>query len=81
VRVSADIYQRLREIRLSLESQYYSAAPTVQDLVSIALQRLIGAWNNAEERNQLLEELLEHRQEARARMGNKNSKSSQEETK
>lgn len=69
MRVSADLYQRLREIRLSLESQYSSAAPTVQDLVSIAIERSIRDWNNPEQQSQLLEELLARRKAARSRMG------------
>jgi hypothetical protein len=76
VRVSADLYQRLREIRLSLESQYSSAAPTVQDLVSIAIERSIRDWNNPEQQSQLLAELLEHRKNARSRMGQRNRDSS-----
>lgn len=76
MRVSADLYQRLREIRLSLESQYSSAAPTVQDLVSIAIERSIRDWNNPEQQSQLLEELLAHRQAARSRMGQRSRDSS-----
>ncbi|WP_219891990.1 hypothetical protein [Chamaesiphon polymorphus] len=76
MRVSADLYQRLREIRLSLESQYSSAAPTVQDLVSIAIERSIRDWNNPEQQTQLLEELLAHRKAARSRMGQRNRDSS-----
>jgi hypothetical protein len=76
VRVSADLYQRLREIRLSLESQYSSAAPTVQDLVSIAIERSIRDWYDPEKQSQLLADLLEHRKNARSRMGQRSRDSS-----
>lgn len=76
VRVPTDLYQTLREIRISLESQHSSAAPTVQDMVSVAIERFIGDWQNPEEQSQLLEELLEHRQSARSRMGRKSRDSS-----
>jgi hypothetical protein len=76
VRVSAELYQSLREIRLSLESQYSSAAPTVQDLVSIAIERSIRDWYDPEKQSQLLAELLEHRKNARSRMGQRSRDSS-----
>jgi hypothetical protein len=69
VRVPAELYQTLREIRLFLESEHYSAAPSVQDLVSVAIERFIVDWENPEERSKLIEELLDRRQEARSRMG------------
>lgn len=69
VRVPADLYEALRQIRLELESQYQSAAPSVQDMISVALRRFIDDWNNSEEQNQLLKELLEHREIARSNMG------------
>lgn len=76
VRVPDDIYQNLREIKLSLESQCYAAAPTVQDMVSVALKKFIDDWNQPEKQNQLLEELLEHRKAARSRMGKRKNNSS-----
>lgn len=69
VRVPGELYETLRQIRLSLESEYQSAAPTVQDMVSIALKRFISDWENPNEQNQLLGELLEHRKIARSNMG------------
>jgi hypothetical protein len=76
VRIPDDLYENLREIRLSLERQYQSAAPTVQDLVSVALQRFMGDWNSSEEQSQILDELLEHRRLARSKMGKRQSDSS-----
>ncbi|MDY6785797.1 MAG: hypothetical protein SW833_25140, partial [Cyanobacteriota bacterium] len=69
VRVPAELYQKLREIRLSLESEHYSAAPSVQDIVSVAIERFIVDWENSDEKLRLIEELLERRQAARSRMG------------
>lgn len=69
IRIPPDIHQSLQEIRLSLESRHFSAAPTLQDIVSVALKRFIQDWNNSGEQEQILETLLQHRQEARSRMG------------
>ena len=71
VRVPRELYETLREIRLSLESQYHSAAPTVQDMISVALKRFINDWENPDKQSQLLGELLEHRRVARSNMGKK----------
>ena len=71
VRVPRELYETLREIRLSLESQYQSAAPTVQDMISVALKRFINDWENPDKQSQLLGELLEHRTVARSHMGKK----------
>jgi hypothetical protein len=76
VRIPPELYQKLRKIRISLDSEYYSAAPTIQDLVTIAIKRLIEDWEDSEEQNQLLDELLNQRQQARSRMGKKNKDSS-----
>lgn len=54
---------------MALKTEHYSAAPTIQDLVSVAVKRLINDWKNDRLQPQLLEELLEHRKDARARMG------------
>ncbi len=69
VRVPADLYEMLREIKISLESQYQSAGPTMQDLATIALKRLISQWQNPDEQAEILTELLEQRKLARSRMG------------
>jgi len=77
VRIPVELYQALQKIRLSLESQYFTAAPTVQDMISVAIQRFIRDWNNPEQQSQLFEELLEHRKTARSRMGKKTSKNTE----
>jgi hypothetical protein len=73
VRIPDELYEALREIRLSLESRYQSSAPTVQDIVSVAIKRLILTWQLPEEQAALLAELLENRCDARSRMGGKRS--------
>lgn len=69
VRVPPELYQALREIRLSLESEHFAAAPTIQDLVNIAVKRFLQDWDNSDEQKQILDELLKNRQDARSRMG------------
>lgn len=71
VRVPGELYETLRQIRLSLESEHQSAAPTVQDMISVALKRFINDWENPDTQSQLLGELLEHRRVARSNMGKK----------
>ncbi len=69
VRVPGELYETLRQIRLSLERERESAAPTVQDMVSVALKRFINDWENSDKQSHLLDELLEHRRVARSNMG------------
>jgi hypothetical protein len=69
VRVPSDLYEALREIKVSLEVKHLSAAPSIQDLVIVALSRFIQDWNNIDERSQILDELLKNRQDSRSRMG------------
>ena len=76
VRVPVDLYEDLRQIRLSLESQYHGAAPTMQDLVSVAMRRFTLDWKNPDIKSELLTELLESRKVARSRMGNKQEETS-----
>ena len=75
VRIPDDIYQTLRQFKITLEAQHQSAAPTMQDLVTVALERFIEDWNTSDSKEELLNELLEHRQKARSRMGKKKTKS------
>jgi len=71
IRVPEDLYETMREIKLSLESQYQSAAPSIQDLVTIALKRFMTSWGESGEQPKLLAELLNQRKIARSRMGRK----------
>ena len=67
----------LRQFKITLEAQHQSAAPTMQDLVTVALERFIEDWNTSDSKEELLNELLEHRQKARSRMGKKKTKSAE----
>lgn len=71
VRISDNIYEALREISFSLEAEYMKATPTIQDIVIVALKRLIEDWEHPDSKDKLLKELLEHRAMARSRMGNR----------
>ncbi len=73
VRVPDEIYEALRGIRLPLEQQYQSAAPTTQDIVNVALRQFIKNWENPDKRSELLKELLEQRSLSRKKMGRKES--------
>lgn len=74
--VPIEVYQTLHEIKVSLESQHFTSAPTMQDLVSVAVRRFIRDWDNTDERTQIIDELLENRQEAQSRMGKRKGDSS-----
>ena len=73
VRVPDDLYETLREIRLPLEQQYQSAAPTIQDMVNVALKRFVKDWEEPDNQAELLSELLEQRKVSRTKMGRKSS--------
>ncbi|WGV24613.1 hypothetical protein [Halotia branconii] len=70
VRVPDEIYAILQQIKFSLDPEYMKAAPSVQDMVNVALKRFIEDWEHPDSQTQLLNELLEQRQIARSRMGN-----------
>ena len=69
IRIPSEIYESLRQIRLSLESEYQSAAPTMQDLATVAFRHFIDDWNDPKKQEYLLAELLENRKTARTNMG------------
>ena len=69
IRIPSEIYESLRQIRLSLESEYQSAAPTMQDLATVAFRNFIDDWNDPQKQEYLLAELLENRKTARTIMG------------
>lgn len=74
VRVPDEIYEVLREIKLSLENKYQSAAPTVQDLITVALIRFVDQWRVSGMQDEILAELLSQRRIARSKMGNRKQK-------
>lgn len=69
VRIPDEIYTALQSVKFSLDPKYLKAAPSIQDIVTVALKRLIEDWENLDDREQLIEELLEQRENARSRMG------------
>ncbi|MBE9082910.1 MULTISPECIES: hypothetical protein [unclassified Tolypothrix] len=70
VRVPDEIYAILQQIKFSLDPEYMKAAPSIQDMVNVALKRFIEDWEHPDSQTQLLNDLLEQRQIARSRMGN-----------
>lgn len=75
IRVPDDLYETLRDIRLPLEQQYQSAAPTTQDMVNVSLKQFIKDWGDPDKQSKLLSELLEHRKLARNKMGRRGNSS------
>jgi hypothetical protein len=73
VRIPDDIYAELYKIKhlfeQSLEPQKISNAPSLQDMVNVALKRLIKDWQDPEQQILLRDELLEQRSVARSNMG------------
>jgi hypothetical protein len=70
VRIPDEIRIKLQQIRLSLELEYMTATPTIQDMITVALQRFLEDWDHPDSKEKLLKELLEQRESARSRMGN-----------
>jgi len=79
-RISDEIYSELYKIKHfiehSLPPHQISNAPSLQDMVNVALQRLIRDWQDPERQNLLSDELFEQRRVARSKMGRKNTDSS-----
>jgi hypothetical protein len=67
-RIPDDIHQQLQVIRAELLSELGSEAPSLQDMVNIAIARFIESWQTVE-RKEILNALLESREKARSRMG------------
>lgn len=80
-RIPDEIYAQLYTLRHSLEQMLapnrISDAPSVQDIVNVALKRLIRDWQDPEQQILLRNELLEQRRVARSNMGRKKSEDSQ----
>ncbi|MFM7447214.1 MAG: hypothetical protein ACKO24_01285 [Leptolyngbyaceae cyanobacterium] len=67
-RIPDDLHQQLQVIRAELLRKLGSEAPALQDMVNVAVTRFIESWQTAE-RQAILEALLESREKARSRMG------------
>lgn len=76
-RIPDEIYAQLYTIRHSCEQMLApnrtSDAPSLQDIVNVALKRLIRDWQDENKQNLLQEELLEQRRTARSNMGRRKS--------
>ncbi|WP_407899325.1 hypothetical protein [Scytonema sp. NUACC26] len=74
-RIPDEVYAELYTIKHSFEHllapNRISDAPSVQDIVNVALRRLIKDWQDPEKQNLLHNELLEQRRIARTKMGRK----------
>ncbi len=72
-RIPDEIYTHLYSIRQSFEQMLdpnrISDTPSVQDIVNVALKRLIRDWQDPEKQDLLRDELLEQRKVARSNMG------------
>ena len=71
IRVPEEIYLALRQMRIELESEYHAAAPSFQDFARVAMTQLIEDWKDPKLKEKFLNQLLERRQKARSRMGNR----------
>jgi len=78
IRIPNELYDRLYQIKVSLEGQHQSDAPTLQDMVSVAIRKFCEECDDPNSQAELLEELLKSRQEARSRMGKRKSNQTQE---
>lgn len=67
-RIPDDLHQQLQIIRAELLGELGSEAPALQDMVNVALTRFIESWQTVE-RQEILKALLESREKARSRMG------------
>ena len=76
IRIPDELYNKLYQIKVSLQDQYQTDAPSLQDLVNVAIKELCEEWEDPNLQAELLEELLESRREARSRMGKRKSDSS-----
>lgn len=74
-RIPSEIYIQLHRIKNSFEQllapDQIVDIPSIQDIVNVALKRLINDWQDTEMQKRLSEELLEQRRLARSNMGRK----------
>lgn len=70
-RIPDDMERDLRSLKIRLELNHGKAAPSIQDLVSVALKRLLRDLNS-EDSQEVEQELLQHRQQMLEKMGRPN---------
>lgn len=79
-RIPDEIYAELYTIKHSFEQllapYQISNAPSLQDMVNVALKRLIKDWQDPDKHDLLHDELLEQRRLARSNMGKRRTDSS-----
>jgi len=71
IRVPSELYEKLREISISLAGEYQSAAPAIQDVATVALKHFLHEWDASDDvvRRAIVTELLESRRLSRSKMG------------
>ena len=76
IRVPSELYEKLREISISLAAEYQSSAPSIQDVVNVALKRFLHEWEAESDldRKEIVAELLESRRQSRSKMGPSSNK-------
>lgn len=68
IRVPDDLYDKLQAIKGDLLLEFGSEAPVVQDMITVAVSRLVEDWGTGSNK-QLQSELLKSREQSRAKMG------------
>lgn len=69
--IYAELYKIKQSFDQSLTSSQSSEAPSYQDILNVALTRLISDWQDPQKQKLLRDELLEQRRVARSNMGRK----------
>ncbi len=67
--VYGELYKIKQSFEQSLAPYQISDAPSIQDMVNVALKRLIEDWQDPQKQELLHDELLEQRRVARSNMG------------
>jgi hypothetical protein len=67
--IYADLYAIKHSFEQMLSPYQISDVPSVQDIVNVALKRLIKDWQDSDKHNLLFNQLLEQRKVARSNMG------------
>lgn len=74
-RIPDEIYAELHKVKQSFEQSFApnqtSDVPSLQDMVNVALKRLIRDWQDPQQKKVLSNELLKQRNVSRSKMGRK----------
>jgi hypothetical protein len=76
IRIPSELYEKLRDISISLAGEYQSSAPSIQDVANVALKRFLHEWEAEGDlaRKAIVAELLESRRLSRSKMGPSSNK-------